>query len=163
MPVSEPVQVVCLGGDRHPPALQATSNRARRWQSRGEGPLSHTGARGEEQGSKGCPGQREGALPVADAAVMGASWLRGNAFSADGHASEVVLGLCTGQKRFAHLKTCISNSCSPLCHPADSPLCIAQPSFPSSEASCNNITRLFPVTIRSSLGASPVVGAQVKW
>lgn len=111
MPESESVQVVCLGGDRHPPALQATSDRERRWQSREGGPLSHTGAGGEEQGSRGCPRQREGALPVADAAVVGASRLGGNAFPADGDASEVVLSLCTGQKRFVHLKTCISHSC----------------------------------------------------
>lgn len=98
MPVSEPVQVLCLGGDKYPLASQATSDRARRWQSRGAGPLSHTGAGGEKQGSKGCPRQREGVLPVADAAVMGASWLRGNAFPADGHTSEVVLGLCTSEE-----------------------------------------------------------------
>lgn len=40
----------------------------------------------------------QGTLPVADAAVVGASWLGGNAFPADGDASEIVLGLHTGQK-----------------------------------------------------------------
>lgn len=100
--MSEPVQVLCLGGDKHPQPhrLQVTGQDG----GRGAGSLFHTGAGGEKRGSKGCPRQREGALPVADAAVMGASWLRGNAFPADGHTSEVVLGLYTCQKRLVYLK-----------------------------------------------------------
>lgn len=54
--MSKPVQVLCLGGDKHPPALQATSNRAKRWQSR-EVPLSHTGQEVRSRVPKAAPGR----------------------------------------------------------------------------------------------------------
>jgi len=90
-----------------PPALQAvqeTGQEASKAEGKGLRPRSAAGR--EERGPGGCPeccgGWREGALPVADAAVVGASWLGGNAFPADGDAGEAVLGLRIGQKRLVH-------------------------------------------------------------
>lgn len=98
---------VCEGAGSPPSPEGCARDEARSLQSRGEGALVSQHGSGHGEGSQRLPlvlrwGRGREPLPVADAAVVGASWLGGNAFPADGDAGEIVLGLCTGQKRFVH-------------------------------------------------------------
>lgn len=122
--------------------------RARREASRAEGKgLSPPSTR---QGRRGVLARA--ALPVADAAVVGASRLGGDAFPADGDAGDIVLGLHTGQTRgYHHAVPCSSCSAPPL-----PPL----PALPSLQepSGCSRCSQR-PAACR----CPPVGGGRVRW